>query len=110
MDLINNNLFHVTSPIVRLADIFGPFLSVYYIIPQIIHTLKTKDVNGISCHSLYAAMIGNICWVIHSISRHDLLLLATTIIILFLNIIRIYLYNKYSKKNTTMDGTVHSQF
>ncbi len=95
------SVFSVNSPIVFLADIFGPFLSVYYLIPQIIHTMKTKDVNGISCHSLYAAMIGNVCWSIHSISRGDILLLMTTLIILLMNIFRIYLYNKY---------TVHSQF
>ena len=90
--------FSINSPIVVMADIFGPFLSVYYLIPQIIHTMKTKDVNGISCHSLYAAMIGNVCWTIHSMSRGDILLLLTTLIILLMNIFRIYLYNKYVDK------------
>ncbi len=82
------------------ADIVAPILSVYYLIPQIHHTIQTKDVNGISCHSLYAAIIGNACWVIHALSVTDRLLLFTSIVILLLNFVRLHLYNKYKKPET----------
>ncbi len=85
--------------IIFIAAILAPIFTVSTSIPQIIKTIELKDVTGISPHSIYVNMMGNICWLIYGIFWFDLSIIFTDFILLVFNIIRVYQYNKYKNKS-----------
>ena len=93
-----NILFNIImNPIIFICAILAPLFTVGTSIPQIIKTLQIKDVTGISPHSIYVNICGNMCWLIYGLYWLDFSIIFTDFILLLFNIIRTYLYHKYKK-------------
>ncbi len=82
--------------------------SILYAIIQVIHTHNTKDVNGISIHSVAIAMLANLLIMIHGCFINDTLVLIVGGTTLLLNIYRVYQYccfKSHSSTNTNASST-----
>ena len=67
-------------------------ITIMYAIIQVLHTHNTKDVNGISIHSVAIALLANLLIMIHGCFVNDTLILIVSGATLLLNIYRIYQY------------------
>lgn len=82
-------------------SILAALITIMYAIIQVIHTHNTKDVNGISIHSVGVALLANILLMIHGCFVEDMLILTVTGATLLLNIYRIYQYYCFRTKSST---------
>jgi uncharacterized protein with PQ loop repeat len=80
-------------------------ITIIYAIIQVIHTHNTKDVNGISIHSVAVAMLANLLIMIHGCFVNDKLILIISSATLLLNIYRIYQYYCFKCDDKTQSST-----
>jgi uncharacterized protein with PQ loop repeat len=73
-------------------------ITIIYAIVQVIHTHNTKDVNGISIHSVAIALLANLLIMIHGCFVEDNLILIVSGATLLLNCYRIYQYCCFKSK------------
>ena len=88
--------------IITVINCVGPILSVGNLIPQLYKTYKTKDVNGISIHSLYISTIAYTVWLYYAYYFNLIPLLITEIFCICIQLGRIVLHNKYKKKEDSL--------
>lgn len=68
-------------------------------IPQIIDTIKTKEVDELS-YGMYAIWIlGGVCWIIYGRYLHSRQMQVFNTISISLSLIMVFLIRKYRKKN-----------
>lgn len=67
------------------------------LLPQLVKTIKEKEVEEISKLMLFVLMTGVATWVVYGILRNDLPIIITNSFSLLLNIILIVLRFKYSR-------------
>jgi uncharacterized protein with PQ loop repeat len=83
-------------------------ITILYAAIQVIHTHNTKDVNGISIHSVAIAILANLLIMIHGCFVEDTLILIVSGATLLLNCYRTYQYycfKTYSSTNTNASST-----
>jgi len=80
------------------VSITAAVITIMYAIIQVMHTHNTKDVNGISIHSVAVAMLANLLLMIHGCFAEDNLVLVVSGVTLLLNIYRIYQYCCFKSK------------
>jgi len=68
--------------------------------PQLIKTLKTKEVEQISSVMLIVLMCGIALWIYYGILRKDLPIIATNSFSFLLNVLLLILKGKYNGKKT----------
>ncbi len=91
--------------------IIASIMSILYASIQVIHTHNTKDVNGISIHSVAIALLANLMIMIHGCFVRDNLILLVSGTTVLLNMFRIYQYycfkcdNNHSSTNTNASST-----
>ncbi len=88
--------------IINVINCVGPILSVGNLIPQLYKTYKTKDVHGISIHSLYISVIAYTIWLYYAYYYGLVPLMLTEIFCICIQLIRIVLHKKYKKKDDTL--------
>jgi uncharacterized protein with PQ loop repeat len=90
------------------VSIVAAVITIMYAIIQVIHTHNTKDVKGISIHSVAVAMLANLLIMIHGCFVGDNLILIVSGATLLLNCYRIYQYccfKTHSSTNTNASST-----
>ncbi len=88
--------------IISIINCVGPILSVGNLVPQLYKTYKTKDVNGISIHSLYISAIAYTVWLYYAYYFGLVPLMITEIFCICIQLGRIVLHKRYKKKNEPM--------
>jgi MtN3 and saliva related transmembrane protein len=68
--------------------------------PQLIKTLKTKEVEQISLMMIIVLMCGIALWIYYGILRKDLPIIATNSFSFLLNLLLLILKGKYNRKET----------
>ncbi|RXJ92856.1 hypothetical protein CRV00_11960 [Malaciobacter molluscorum] len=75
----------------ELAGYLGALFATITFLPQLIKTLKTKETKNLSLLMIVFAIMGNIMWIIHGLSKDSFPLIGSSILILFLTIPLLYL-------------------
>jgi MtN3 and saliva related transmembrane protein len=79
----------------------APIINSVQFFPQLYKIYKTKKVTDLSFYSLFLMVITNVLWLSHGYYINDYSLIYSSIFNLFVGIILIILYKKYSQKKTT---------
>jgi MtN3 and saliva related transmembrane protein len=69
-------------------------------LPQVIHTIKTKDTTGISLAMYMMFVFGVFCWLVYGVMSKDVPLIIGNGVTLFLATIVLFLKLKDSKQET----------
>ena len=80
-----------------IVAILAPVITSLQLLPQLYKIYKTKNVNGVSIHSLYLFLITNLLWLLHGYFITDYSLLIGSAIGMIISISSLILYIKYRK-------------
>ena len=80
-----------------IVAILAPIITSFQLFPQLYKIYKTKNVNGVSIHSLYLFLITNLLWFLHGYFITDYSLLIGSTIGMIISISLLILYIKYRK-------------
>ena len=83
---------------IQLVGIIAGIFTAVSLMPQLIKTFKTKEVEEISLVMLIILMCGIATWIYYGILRKDLPIIATNSFSFLLNIILMVLKGKYGKR------------
>ncbi|MCE0495210.1 SemiSWEET transporter [Vibrio salinus] len=84
----------------HLTGYFAAVLTTISFLPQIIHTIKSKDTKSISLSMYTLFLMGSICWLIYGIDIHSIPVITANIITVTLSGIIFMIKLKHTLKNT----------
>ena len=79
----------------RIVAILAPMVNTVQALPQLLKTLKTRTVVGLSFYMVALMMITNFLWFFHGFYIQDISLMASGFIAFIINAVLMLLYLRY---------------
>ncbi|MFN7117695.1 MAG: SemiSWEET family sugar transporter [Saprospiraceae bacterium] len=89
---------------VLILGIIAGTLTTAMVVPQLIKTLKTKEVEDIALGTFITASIGVALWLTYGIHKNDVALIITNSVSLLLNITMIVIKLRYQHRSQAAEG------
>ena len=80
-----------------IVAILAPLITSFQLLPQLYQIYKTKNVKGVSIHSLSLFLLTNVLWFMHGYFISDYSLIVGSTIGMIISILSLLLHVKYSK-------------